>query len=342
MVKLMKRLLTLIQVSDMHFGRPDPISAEVKDWWCRFPALSGYFGHCGRALRYLDDEIAKIRANEPDTVLLMSGDLTAYASDEQFILAISYLEGQAYFSHGRSMGLQFGHSGTVKIPGNHDHWSGKSAMSPLDLVMYGGPTDLFRSIFLPMPKVLLDRPLDNDRRLLIVGLDTDAGLTDDSPSKFLARGSFVGQLQQAEDLFDGDPTSEIRVLVMHHSRMHMRFVCGIHEKSRKALDQFLVRHRVRVLLTGHVHVCRSEVETLHDQSSKWVLLESRCGTTSQRSLEPVGCPKMKLQPNSFLVHRLYCELDGSIRWEVEEFVRGPWTPFASAGSWRTVSVRLLQ
>jgi hypothetical protein len=53
----------------------------------------------------------------------------------------------------------------------------------------------------------------------MVGVDTDADLKASSPSKFLARGSFVEQLRQAEDLFDGDPKVEIRVLVMHHSRM---------------------------------------------------------------------------------------------------------------------------
>ena len=233
-------------------------------------------------------------------------------------------------SPGRSLGLKFGSEKTLKIPGNHDHWSGNVAQHPFDFVMYGGPTPYFHKIFGSMPTVLLQHDLGENRRLVIVGLDTDAGLKDSSPSKFLARGSFMDQLRQAEDLFEGNPASEVRVLMMHHSRMDKRFVCGIHDDCRKALDEFLVRHRISVLLTGHVHVCDFASETLIDADGKWWLLETRCGTTSQRSLEPVGCPKMKLQPNSFLVHRIYEETTDTLGWHVDEFVRGSWTPFKPA------------
>ena len=336
---VMKRLATLIQVSDMHFGRPNPISADVQDWWCRFPGLSGYFGHCGRALRYLEEEVSMIRQKETDAFLLVSGDLTAYASDEQFALALSYLEDRAGFSQGRSLGLRFGPEKTFKIPGNHDHWSGKPAQHAFDFVMYGGPTNFFREIFSSMPRLLLQHDIGAGRQLVIVGIDTDAGLGRSSPSKFFARGSFVNQLRQAEDFFDGDPASQIRVLMMHHSRMDKRFICGINDHCRDALNEFLVRHRISVLLTGHVHVCDFEPETLVDGQTKWLLLESRCGTTSQRSLAPVGCKNAKLQPNSFLVHRIYEETSGAVIWKVEELVRGPWTPFKPA-SRRPVSISI--
>jgi predicted phosphodiesterase len=327
----MNRLLTLIHVSDLHFGHPAPITAEVKEWWCKFPALSGYFGHCGRALRYLEEKIARIRADEPNSLLLVTGDLTAYASDEQFALALSYLQGRATFSHGRSLGLQFEHN-AMMIPGNHDHWSGKPAEHLSDLVMYGGPTEVFGRVFPQMPTLHIEREISEGRRLVMVGIDTDAGLKDSSPNKFFARGHFVEQLRQAEDLFGGDPDVEIRVLAMHHSRMNHKFVCGIHQNSREALDKFIQRNHISVLLSGHVHVCRTDHESVRYGNIIWRLLESRCGTTSQRSIEPLGCPQVKLQPNSFLVHRLYEETDLSIYWNIEEFVRGPRTPFDSAGT----------
>jgi 3',5'-cyclic AMP phosphodiesterase CpdA len=326
----MAPLFTLIHVSDLHFGHPAPISAEVQDWWCQYPALSGYFGHCGRALRYLEEKVATIREQEPSLALLATGDLTAYASDEQFTLAVEYLRDRASFPEGRSLGLRLGQDAMV-IPGNHDHWSGREAKNVFDLVMYGGPTAMFRRTFPKMPVVQVEQWLSERRKLVMVGIDTDADLKPSTPSKFWARGDFVNQLDQAEDLFGADPTGEIRVLAMHHSRMLPQYVCGMHQKSREALDVFIRRNRISVLLSGHVHVCRTEHETMRNEDGKWVLVESRCGTTSQRSLSPLGCAQLKLQPNSFLVHRIDKDSEGFLIWSIEEFVRGPRTPFDNAG-----------
>ena len=143
---------------------------------------------------------------------------------------------------------------------------------------------MFSRTFPRLPIIHLERTIGNGRKLIMVGVDTDADLKASSPSKFLARGSFVEQLRQAEDLFDGDPKVEIRVLVMHHSRMNRQLVGGIQQRSQEALDEFIRRHRISVLLTGHVHVCRSEGETIGYGGDKWRLLESRCGTTSVRDL----------------------------------------------------------
>ena len=303
----------------------------MKDWWCKYPALSGYFGHCGRALRYLNEEVVRIRAEEPNSLLLVTGDLTAYAAKDQFETALAYLHDQITLSQGRKLGLQLGRDAVKMIPGNHDQWSGKEAQKLTDLVMYGGPSGEFRNTFPAMPVVLVEQPLSKDRKLVIVGIDTDAGLSASSPDRFLARGSFVHQLDQAEDLLDDDGEKQLRVLMLHHSRMHRhKLVCGIDRKSQTALEQFIRRHRISVLLTGHVHVCDSEVETVRHENSKWWLYESRCGTTTQRSSAPLGCPDMKLQPNSFLVHRIDEVADQLLHLVQRRFLRGPWTPFSSA------------
>ncbi len=133
----------------------------------------------------MEEKIAGIRDAEPDALLLVTGDLTAYASDEQFELATSYLSNRAAFSHGRTIALRFGREAAKIIPGNHDHWSGRAAQHPFDLVMYGGPTAMFGATFSAMPTQHLEQPIGGGRKLVIAGIDTDAGLKDFSPAKFL-------------------------------------------------------------------------------------------------------------------------------------------------------------
>jgi hypothetical protein len=179
--------------------------------------------------------------------------------------------------------------------------------------------------------MLIEQWLSERRKLVMVAIDTDADLKPSTPSKFWARGNFVNQLDQAEDLFGADPTGEIRVLAMHQSRMQPRYICGMHKKSRQALDSFIRRNRISVLLSGHVHVSDTGDESMRDKNDTWRLVESRCGTTSQRSLAPLGCTQLKLQPNSFLVHRIDEDNKGVLTWSIEEFVRGPRTPFELSG-----------
>ena len=50
---------------------------------------------------------------------------------------LQYLQGYISLNSGASVGLGVSDALTRVIPGNHDHWPGRTATFPLDLVMLG-------------------------------------------------------------------------------------------------------------------------------------------------------------------------------------------------------------
>jgi hypothetical protein len=88
----------------------------------------------------------------------------------------------------------------------------------------------------------------------------------------------------------------------------------IDDASRKALVDFINKYGVRVILTGHVHrpyfignIATAGSGLRHD------VLESCCGTTTQRPLAAAGVTTQ----NSLIVHRLEERGNGDIYWHSE-------------------------
>jgi hypothetical protein len=166
--------------------------------------------------------------------------------------------------------------------------------------------------------------------LRFLGIDTDADL---GPfGRLLARGDFGSQLHILDSMLPPPESTEIRVLLLHHSRMFgeplWNSQLSMFDAARRALDEFLVRHNIKVILCGHTHFARVE-EFRAEQSNGQTLdvLECCCGTTTQRDYVPPTWrtfwrkwPVWRFSPNSLLVHRLI-EEDGMINWRTEQYVR---------------------
>jgi 3',5'-cyclic AMP phosphodiesterase CpdA len=129
---LKERLLTtIVHISDLHFGdlgRQDDatLSAAVVDWWRIHPLFNGYLGHQGIALRHLDEFMATMKADGAP-ILLITGDITANGAESQFDLVSRYLSSTITLSSGEIIGLEMPEVMGRTIPGNHDHWPGRTA-----------------------------------------------------------------------------------------------------------------------------------------------------------------------------------------------------------------------
>jgi hypothetical protein len=276
---------------------------------------------------FFDDLRSKEKAE-----LIVTGDLTSAGKPQQFAMADQYL-GKTYQPPvGRDAGLQIDTNGgrwkNLAIPGNHDHWPGRGL-----LPMFGPPSpDLavhFPTKALPFSRLRqtsLQLSTGKKIKLRFFGINTDAEIPPTSMERFFARGSFRDHLRSwAKNL--GPPDSdEIRVLLLHHSYLHPDFVLGINDRSYEALDEFLLKMDIPVILTGHTHVPLVKIKSIKDPSKSKSLffLEARCGTTSQRDNLPYrswrklfgGRPRPKVTDNTLLVHRLE-ERNGQIWWVAE-------------------------
>lgn len=326
-----KRLITIVQISDLHFGDLDKVtgdsdlSAGVPSWWQYWPFFDGYLGHHANALIHFADIFSHLRRTE-DAILVVTGDLTATGSIEQFNLSKSYLEDSINgFSRG-PVGLELQNiwlEGT--IPGNHDHWPGNKGI-------LGSPDNLYKSFPNPTPPLPIpvrEIPLRNGAKIILAGVDTSSDVGSYGVNRILARGEFVRHLEVLRNQIAGASEDEVRVLLMHHSPQVSGIPLRINKKSRRVLKETVKQFNIRILLTGHAHKAIGTLEGIVDRGRQWTLLEARSGTTLQRDEVPPSFAKgifsrysedKPYLANSFLVHRLY-EESGHIYWEVTEYRR---------------------
>jgi len=322
-------LTTIVHISDLHFGDLGPqddatLSAAVVDWWRIHPLFDGYLGHHGIALRHLDDFMAAMKA-EASPILLVTGDITANGGEAQFDLAFRYLSSTVTLSSSDVVGLEMPQTISWMIPGNHDHWPGRTARTLLDLGICGHRTDAFGKLFPRLPLPVQRISLWNGLTIVFLGIDTDSDVASGFPcvQRFFARGSFVSQLARWEEEIGSPKAEEIRVLMLHHSPMHDGFVLGISNNSRIALDKFIRRCGISVLLTGHLHSPGVRKSSVEYRGASWNVLELRSGTTTRRDEIPLQWAERRetLTPNTLLVHRLY-EVDRNrVEWRTNVFQR---------------------
>jgi 3',5'-cyclic AMP phosphodiesterase CpdA len=323
------RLATFVHISDIHFSN-DAQDAEVAKIYAVSPKLDGFLGHSYKSLTLLEPLFDDLKTRE-QARLVVSGDLTRVGNSLEFEAAENYLGAELTPPLGNYVGLGETDWLELTTPGNHDRYPGVP-------FLWGGPTRDFFRLFPGMPKVV-DIPLPSSRghSLKFIMVDTDADVAGWSVKRGAARGSFTTQLRALRGMLGPPGALEIRVLCLHHSRAHRGKFLGIDSATRTELDDFIVSHGIRVLLSGHIHeppLVETSLATGPSGSRRY--LEARCGTTTQRNLFHLpyywrNLPGFKVgKPhwsNSLLVHRLLEEND-EILWDVELFLETP-SEFAS-------------
>jgi len=324
--ELGERMLTLVQVSDLHIGELDPatgnaqLSPAMVPIFANFTIFDGVLGHHALALEELDHVYWNELAAEKPYVI-MTGDLTQIGRPTDFQTGAGFLASkiQLRSPNGAIVGLSRPNWVGFGIPGNHDHWPGLP-------VIWGAPTAGLAACFGSNPTPFVrDLPLTNGRRLRLAGINTDADVNHKGHKRARAVGSFQSQLATLAGMLGRPTTDEVRVLLMHHSWLHRGWLLSIDRGSRGALHTFIQTYGIQVVMTGHTH---SEL-VQHDAS--WgparMLMESRCGTTCQADSVPwswktlLGAfPIRKWPKNTFLVHRLYKNAAGTT-WESRVYVR---------------------
>jgi hypothetical protein len=190
--------------------------------------------------------------------------------------------------------------------------------------MFGAENVDFAITFRSSPWIAHPILLKGEVNLRMMGIDTDAEVPRIGPSRLFGRGRFVTQLKALDDQLSAlPPKNEVRVLLLHHSVQNQHYKLGIHPKSRAALETFITQHEISLLLTGHTHDAKGQMTEYRNSGSAWILLEARCGTTTQRDQMPVGWkPRFPaLSPNTLLVHRIKENAAKEIVWTTTLYER---------------------
>jgi calcineurin-like phosphoesterase family protein len=315
------RLCTFMHISDLHIGDPDPNTGDSRvkgppPWWDRFHWLDGFLGHHRIALEQLAHAFYQLRDGE-NARLIVSGDLTSAGAPSQFQHVRNYLTGWWKVGGLDPIGLDVRDALDFAVPGNHDHWPGDDSI-------VGGPTDALRQTFPELPFVRGPIALDGGRSLILAGIDSDADVNPNGSERVLARGDFLSQLASLSGALGEPDEQQIRVLLMHHSRMYHGpdgLILRVSRDSQDSLNAFIKAHDIAVILAGHVHLPDSAVSPFDAGQASWDVLEARCGTTSVRSQAPPGWPQdNRLAQNTFLVHRLVATA-GLIQWWTNYYLR---------------------
>jgi 3',5'-cyclic AMP phosphodiesterase CpdA len=349
-------LATFLHISDLHFGGIDTDDGDSlllhrTPRWDTGNMFDGFLGHHRVALQQLRDIFDALLKEEPNTRLIVTGDLTACGDDSailnenQFNIAWKFLTADFNFS-GISLGLHVQNAFDLCVPGNHDHWPGRSSGRSMEATILGPATAGLRRTFRESPFVHDPIPITLGSgkvlQVMFAGIDTDADVPDHSPDRLLARGDFISQLSKLEQGgLSGRPRADqIRVLLMHHSPMYVSRDGSlmITSKSMLYLNRFVIQRKIAVILTGHIH-CPDYNITLVPGSR--TVLEARCGSTTARDGLPPGWKvpgsKYVLFQNALLVHRLVESAKDEVSWRTELYNRTP-AGFQPARVWPDVKV----
>ncbi len=330
------KLVTLLQISDLHFGDIDPSTggAVSPTLVGIHKVIDGLLGHDINSLKRVSRFWINLRNTEQvDTALVVTGDLTTVGKFAQYTTADTYLakllDLTSTIPHLPPLGLAVADWKERGIPGNHDHYPGGFKAPNY---MFGRPPKNMRRSFLDDYPKISSMKLKSGHVLKFLLIDTDADIWSTGSDRLYARGHFTSHLDKlAKDPKLGDPEMEIRVLCLHHSPAHGEYELGIDPRSRRALNDFIVQQNIAVLLTGHKHT-PPLIQTFpaeHLTISR-TYLEARCGTTTQQSTLGFSTSTLTRRrperpdqmPNILLVHRLHLE-DGDVYWQTKCFFEIP-------------------
>lgn len=327
------RLASFVQISDLHIGDIDKLSgdANVSAVAARLYATSrsfmdGLLGHHGQALEDLEAFVAELRdEGEDDLNIIVTGDITRTGDLVDFGNATAFLERALDLSPPnwtRSAGLGLG-SVDLIIPGNHDKWGGSF------FALGGGPSNYGGYFRTPLPYVHHCPKLKNGRKVVFVGIDSDADVLSLSHDRQLALGNFKSQLDNpgngSHPSFPPAP-QEIRMMLIHHSWYQSGKMLRMRTASKDKLGQFLIRHGIKGILTGHSHAPFLDFFTVNPQQVD--VYELRAGTASQLDQTPARwktvwgtLPSRLWEPNSLLVHRIFEDQNKATYWHAQIYRR---------------------
>lgn len=267
--------------------------------------------------------------NQEDAQIIVTGDLTACGNPEQFNSACEFLATTLNPAKG-GIGIRAPDHLCKGIPGNHDQWSGTNFPA-------GPATEALRHCFPNLPFTYSLPPWKTGHYIRFLGIDTDADVYHTGfwgrKKRIFARGDFSSQLETLDNMLHPPDDREIRILLLHHSRMwgsssNWTIPLSIVNACRESLDDFLVRQKVKILLCGHTHI--PQVKSFVAKQSNGLtekVLECCCGTTTQRDSVPPTWrtflnkwPNWAFTPNSLLVHRVF-EDNNRIEWMCEKYQR---------------------
>jgi len=347
-----RTVFNLLHISDLHFGDrfdgrgSEQLSAKLPPLLSRFSHFDGLLGHHYKALTALHDFCRVFWEQKPEYMLVVTGDLTANGSELQFDLAHGFLGSECPES-AFNLGLGYDNWMNTSIPGNHDQWPGSNRV-------LGRPTAGLAKYFQTSFPVVGPRfELRRGLSLRFLFVDSDADVGPFGYNRFFARGDFVSQLSKLRDLLPPPEAGEVRILVIHHSLMptppegdaadptrQNMFppALAITNQSRNVVNRFVIEFDIRVILCGHHHVPRLSHLEMSDGTETALVLEARCGTTTQRDKYPYELKideNRKLAPNTLMLHRIL-ERNQSLFWRTEVFWRNKSGKFVSTSNYSSL------
>lgn len=319
----MTLLATIVHVSDLHIGVPDPrtgngsTTADLRVLASTFSTFHGSLGHQARSLRELQSFVTRLAKSGEPFELLVTGDFTRCGEHRELQLAYDYLVSDVQLRPGTPpAGLRLG-ALPERVAGNHDHWGG-----------YNLPTSIAPSVF-PTSTLqpatgfpyITPKGAVGSRPVVFIGVDSDSDVPPGSLRRMLARGHFLSQLQKLGQQLGPNTADEIRILVIHHARHEQGFKLRMSLASRTALDAFCAVKGIRVVLSGHTHkphaggvsgvleVCSPSTTQIDKAPPGWVNWRG-------------GRPSVHFEQNGLIVHRLHDD-GGAIRWDAHVMTRDP-------------------
>jgi hypothetical protein len=322
-------LETFVQISDLHIGGVlDPttgdaeISAAAAAAYSNSPWFDGLLGHHGVALEALDEFLAGLRKSGEAFRLIVTGDITRCGHFMDFSVGVKYITDSVDLRppNLRMAGLYM-KAVELVIPGNHDQWGGSF------IAWGGGPSEYPNYIAAPVPHVHAPMRLRNGREIVFVSINSDSDVNALSHDRQLALGKFVPDLTNPASHPPSPPDpNDIRMMLIHHSWHQDGRILRMRTKSKEELGQFLHRHDIKAILTGHSHEPMLEwfkVPSLHVSYP-----ELRTGTTTQLDTVPTHwrnllrkVPQRDWPQNSLLVHRIYDDGANGTWWHAQIFRR---------------------
>ena len=337
-------LLTVLQISDVHFGdtlggdNADGLSAKVPPLLSTFRHLEGLLGHHYKGLSALHDFYSDLWENESGSglLLVLTGDVTASGAPIQFDIADGFL---GAFSPNSAFGFGLGRTDwrLWSISGNHDCWPGNGL--PL-----GAPSAALKNYFAePFPIVRNPIKLNNGTEVRFIFVDSDADVGPHGMNRLLARGHFVSQLTTLEKMLPRCAENEFRILAIHHSITRAGAAVGedtitlpqlasgglrtleITPSTLRVLENALVDLNIKVVLCGHLHIPRLTRIVASNGTERTTVLEARCGSTTQVDKYPYKVLQRldrsrNLAPNSLIVHKVV-EVGSSTVWRSQIYWR---------------------
>jgi hypothetical protein len=318
----MDRIL-LFHLSDLHFGSgflgtPDP---QV--------GLGGHeIGLCEPlqlALKTAPFEDFQI-TQEDKLVYFIGGDLTRSGSLHDFQLVFTALFSQLDWVNDVTgtvevveLGLPL--TNTYSIPGNHDHWNGKSVqLFPYPVFPPAYHADIFPDRMATTPWRHSIPSANNQLILELFGIDSSEGLKGQR-TNFRARGKLSAEElygvrnpagvvveKGLEQLLDDTRSEEakdrvprLRAVGCHHSfgnRNGLTDAWPLDNHSITSLLQLCRTFKVHAVLTGHTHYFHIWRQV--PLRSGWDVWELRCGSTLQREMATPNTPCT--QPQTQVIH----------------------------------------